>query len=64
MCVIARRLRQSLLHYGGTGDEDKIIPLRSFHDFTAFEAVPYAEAMKKLRTAAAGVANQQDGMGA
>ncbi|HWZ73599.1 MAG TPA: hypothetical protein VN326_19260 [Casimicrobiaceae bacterium] len=28
------------LHYSGTADEDKIIPLRSFHDFTAFEPVP------------------------
>ena len=52
------------LHYSGTDDEDKLIPLRSFHDFTAFEAVPYAEAMKKLRAAAAGVADQQEGMGA
>ena len=29
----------------------------------AFEVVPYAEAMKKLRTAARGVADQQEGMG-
>ena len=52
------------LHYSGTGDEDKMIPLRSFHDFTAFEPVPYAAAMRKLRTAAGGVVDQQDGMGA
>ena len=46
------------------GEEDRVIPLRGFHGFTAMQPVSYREAIEKLRHAARLLNQQESGMGA
>ena len=50
--------------HSGEGQDDQLLPLRSFHGFTAMHPVSYAEAIERLREAARRVARQDDTMGA
>ncbi|MDD5199094.1 MAG: papain-like cysteine protease family protein [Terrimicrobiaceae bacterium] len=55
---------EALWLHSGDEAEDKVIPLRAFHGFAPMHAIPYREAMEKLRHAAQGVSKQDESMGA
>lgn len=51
------------LHTGNEAD-DKVIPLRGFHGFSAMQPISFHEALGKLHEAAKSVSQQDDSMGA
>jgi Papain-like cysteine protease AvrRpt2 len=55
---------EALWLHAGDGAADQVIPLRAFHGFTEFHAIPYREAIDKLRNAAQSISQQDDTMGA
>lgn len=55
---------EALWLHDGDGAADQVIPLRAFHGFTEFHAIPYREAIDKLRNAAQSISQQDDTMGA
>src|SRR5947208_3058242 len=55
---------EALWLHSGDGAEDRVIPLRGFHGFTAVQPVSYREASEKLRHAARLLNQQESGMGA
>jgi len=55
---------EALWLHAGDGAEDKVIPLLAFHGFAALQAIPYREAIEKLRHAAQTASKQDDTMGA
>jgi hypothetical protein len=54
---------EALWAHSEDGAADKLIPLRSFHGFTAMQPVAYGDALERLRAAARRMAPQEDTMG-
>jgi hypothetical protein len=55
---------EALWLHGDNEAEDQLIPLRNFHGFTEFKAIPYSEAIERLRDPAREIAKQIDTTGA
>jgi hypothetical protein len=55
---------EALWLHSGDGNDDKVIPLRSFHGLAAMQPISYHEALERLRGPAERIARQDDTMGA